>query len=201
MNPNPYLTESQRIRLQQVCVGIAGAGGLGSNCAMHMVRAGVTRLVIVDFDRVCASNLNRQFYFSDQLDQLKTFALRDNLLRINPALDLVLHEQRVTEENAWPLFQSCDVIVEAFDVDATKHMLISTLLPYGKPIVAATGLAGFGKSNAMRVRKFGSHLYLIGDGISAVSAEKQCFPSSPRVGIAAAMQANTVMSILLEEPL
>lgn len=201
MNPNAYLTNSQLPHLQTARIGIAGAGGLGSNCAMHLVRAGLSRFVIVDFDRVSASNLNRQFYFADQLDQFKTLALRTNLLRINPDLDLTLHTQRVTAENAWALFDTCNIIVEAFDAEASKHMLISTLLPYGKPLVAATGLAGFGQSNEMRVRKFGSTLYVVGDGVSAVSAEKQSFPSSPRVGIAAAMQANTVMAILLGAPL
>lgn len=201
MNPNAYLTNSQRTHLHTARIGIAGAGGLGSNCAMHLVRAGLSRFVIVDFDRVSASNLNRQFYFADQLDQFKTLALRTNLLRINPDLDLTLHTQRVTAENAWALFDTCNIIVEAFDAEASKHMLISTLLPYGKPLVAATGLAGFGQSNEMRVRKFGSTLYVVGDGVSAVSAEKQSFPSSPRVGIAAAMQANTVMAILLGAPL
>lgn len=201
MNPNSYLTDIQRTRLQAIRIGIAGAGGLGSNCAMHLVRAGLNRFVIVDFDRVSPSNLNRQFYFADQLDQLKTFALRDNLLRINPDLDLITHQQRVTEENAWTLFNTCDIVVEAFDTETSKHMIISTLLPYGKPIVAATGLAGFGRSNEMRVQKLGRNLYIIGDGVSAVSAENQCFPASPRVGIAAAMQANTVMAILLGDPL
>ena len=63
MSANPYLTPAERAVLERARIGIAGAGGLGSNCAMHLVRAGVRRLVVADFDVVGESNLNRQFFF------------------------------------------------------------------------------------------------------------------------------------------
>ena len=63
-------------------IGIAGAGGLGSNVAVNLVRTGVKKLKIVDFDVVDESNLNRQFYFMDQVGRPKVEALRENLLRI-----------------------------------------------------------------------------------------------------------------------
>ncbi|MBP5226911.1 MAG: ThiF family adenylyltransferase, partial [Kiritimatiellae bacterium] len=75
MGANTCLTVRERAILDRARVGIAGAGGLGSNCAMHLVRAGLTRLVIADFDIVNESNLNRQFYFRDQLGQKKVTAL------------------------------------------------------------------------------------------------------------------------------
>ena len=71
MQTNLYLTPGERTRLAAATVGIAGAGGLGSNCALHLVRSGVGRLVIADFDVVNDSNLNRQFYFRDQIGRKK----------------------------------------------------------------------------------------------------------------------------------
>jgi len=192
---NPYLTEAQRIILEKVRIGIAGAGGLGSNCAAHLVRSGIRRFVIADFDTVCESNLNRQFFFADQLGRLKTEALRENLLRINPGLDLTLFSGRITPENAPELFAECDMVAECFDNRDAKAMLIEALLPSGKPLICASGLAGFGHSNALKVRRIGRNCYMAGDMETSVS--ETCPPLSPRVGIAAAMEANTILALLL----
>ncbi len=69
MGANTYLTERERDILENAKVGIAGAGGLGSNVAMLLVRAGMKKLVIADFDTVNESNLNRQFFFRHQLEE------------------------------------------------------------------------------------------------------------------------------------
>ena len=61
MSANTYLTERERRILESARVGIAGAGGLGSNVSMLLVRAGIRKFVIADFDEVNESNLNRQF--------------------------------------------------------------------------------------------------------------------------------------------
>lgn len=192
---NPYLTDVQREILEKACIGIAGAGGLGSNCAAHLVRCGIRRFVIADFDTVCESNLNRQFFFADQLGRLKTEALRENLLRITPDLSLTLFSGKVTRENAPRLFASCDAVAECFDNDDVKSMLIDALLPSGKPLVCASGLAGYGNSNSMKVRRIGRNCYMAGDLETSVS--ENCPPFSPRVGIAAAMEANTILALLL----
>lgn len=199
MGANTCLTVRERAILDRARVGIAGAGGLGSNCAMHLVRAGLTRLVIADFDIVNESNLNRQFYFRDQLGQKKVTALAENLRRIEPRLELELRDIRLTRDNSADCFADCSVIVEAFDGAAAKAMLLAALIPTGKPIVSASGLAGWGRSNEIRTRRVGENLVLVGDCASGVRAG--CAPVSPRVGIAAAMEANAVMALLLGEPL
>lgn len=192
---NPYLGAAERARIEAARVGVAGAGGLGSNCLAHLVRCGVRRFVIADFDTVSESNLNRQFFFADQLGMPKVEAVAANLRRINPALELELHPERVTAENAVRRFGSCDVTVEAFDDPDAKTMLIRALLPLGKPVVAASGIAGWGRSNTMRVQRIGQRLYMAGDRATGISEETP--PHSPRVGIAAAQQANTVMALIL----
>ncbi|WP_419646990.1 sulfur carrier protein ThiS adenylyltransferase ThiF [Victivallis vadensis] len=192
---NPYLGAAERARIEAARVGVAGAGGLGSNCLAHLVRCGVRRFVIADFDTVSESNLNRQFFFADQLGMPKVEAVAANLRRINPALELELYPERVTAANAVRRFGNCDVTVEAFDDPDAKTMLIRALLPLGRPVVAASGIAGWGRSNAMRVQRIGKQLYMAGDRATGISEETP--PYSPRVGIAAAQQANTVMALIL----
>ena len=198
MSANPYLTPEERAVLERAKVGLAGAGGLGSNCAMHLVRAGVKHLVFADFDVVNASNLNRQFFFRDQLGQKKVEALKANLLRIEPDLDLQAVDTRLDAAQCRSLFADCDVVVEAFDAVEAKTMILAALMPTKKPLVTASGLAGWGRSNALRVRRMGS-VVAIGDGETGVAPDVA--PVSPRVGIAAAMQANAVVSILLGKEL
>jgi sulfur carrier protein ThiS adenylyltransferase len=198
MSANTYLTPSERAVLEAARVGIAGAGGLGSNCAMHLVRAGVRHLTVVDFDVVNESNLNRQFFFRDQLGLKKVEALKANLLRIDPGADIRSVDLRLAAASARESFADCDIVVEAFDVVEAKAMLVAALAPSGKRIVTASGLAGWGRSNAMQVRRMGN-IVAVGDGETAVG--ENTAPASPRVGIAAAMQANSVVAMLLGEEL
>lgn len=195
MEINPSLSPQERETLGRAVIGIAGAGGLGSNCAMHLVRCGVGKLVIADFDRVSGGNLNRQFFFADQVGRPKVEALGENLRRIVPGVELSLHDLAVDGGNAADLFGNCGIVVEAFDSGAAKQMLIRAMLAAGKTVVAASGLAGWGRSNELKLRRIGGgKLYLIGDAESDVAHSP---PFSPRVGIAAAMQANTVIALLL----
>ena len=199
MSANTYLKAEERKVLESARIGIAGAGGLGSNCAMHLVRAGVRHLTVADFDVVNESNLNRQFFFRDQLGQKKVEALKANLLRIDPEADIRAVDVKLDADSARELFADCDIVVEAFDVADAKAMLAAALLPRGKRLVTASGLAGWGRSNAMRVRMMGSRLVAVGDGETAVG--ENAAPASPRVGIAAAMQANSVVAMLLGKEL
>ena len=199
MSANPYLTPAERAILEKVRIGVAGAGGLGSNCAMHLVRSGIRHLVVADFDVVGESNLNRQFFFRDQLGMKKVDALKANLLRIDPEVDVQAVDVRLDAASTRELFEDCDIVVEAFDVVEAKTMILSTLMPLGMRLVTASGLAGWGKSNAMRVRKMGPNVVVVGDGETGVATDVA--PASPRVGIAAAMEANTVVAWLLGKEL
>ena len=194
MAANTYLAPEERAALESVRVGIAGAGGLGSNCAMHLVRSGVKHITIADFDVVNESNLNRQFFFHDQIGQKKVEAIKANLLRIEPDADIRAVDIRLDASSAREIFADCGIVVEAFDDVDAKVMLVSALASSGKKLVTASGLAGWGRSNAMRVRKMGS-IVAIGDGETSVG--DGAAPVSPRVGIAAAMEANAVVSLLL----
>lgn len=199
MSANPYLTPAERAVLEKVRIGVAGAGGLGSNCAMHLVRSGIRHLVVSDFDVVNESNLNRQFFFRDQLGMKKVEALKANLLRIDPEAEIQAVDVRLDAASTRELFRNCDVVVEAFDAVEAKTMILSALMPLGTRLVTASGLAGWGNSNTMRVRKMGANVVVVGDGETGVRADAA--PTSPRVGIAAAMEANAVVAWLLGKEL
>jgi sulfur carrier protein ThiS adenylyltransferase len=183
--------------LRRSSVGIAGAGGLGSTVAVALARAGVGRLVIADFDRVEPGNLNRQQYFVDQVGRVKVEALKENLVRINPFALYETHEVRLTRRNAAEIFRAVDVLVEAFDKAEAKEMLIETCLRRfpGRPIVAASGLAGFGGNNKLHTRRMGN-LYICGDETS--QPPRGVSPMAPRVGVVAHMQANLAVELLVK---
>jgi sulfur carrier protein ThiS adenylyltransferase len=179
-------------------VGIAGAGGLGSNCAVALARIGVGKLIICDFDVITKDNLNRQYYFYEQVGQKKVFALGDNIHFINPDVNVEAHAVKLYPERIVSIFKNCDVIVEAFDLADMKQMIIETVLEYlpDIPMVSGIGMAGWGDNSSIGFRKI-DNLYICGDEKTEIAED--CPPLAPRVGIVANMQANTVLEILLEK--
>jgi sulfur carrier protein ThiS adenylyltransferase len=186
------------LHLSKFSVGIAGVGGLGSNCAAALVRSGIGSLVISDFDLVSLSNLNRQFYFSDQVGIKKVEALRDNLLRIRDDVDIVSYDTVIKEDNIEEIFKNCDIIVEAFDRADMKEMLARKVIALwpGRPLIIGSGMAGYGMLENIRVRDLGDKLFSCGDEVSEVSEDLP--PLAPRVGIVASMQADLVIDILMK---
>ena len=93
---------------------MAGLGGLGSHVSVFLVRAGVGHLHLIDFDKVDLTNLNRQHYFISHLGMDKTEALKEQLLQINPWLDIKTSCERVTEENIPRLFSEGRYYLRSF---------------------------------------------------------------------------------------
>lgn len=190
-------TEVQNILLA-ASVGIAGLGGLGSNIAVQLARLGVGRLVLCDFDVVELSNLNRQYYTTRDIGKLKTEALVDQLMKINPYLCYVSHNVRITPENASLLFNGCSVVCEALDEASQKAMLVETLMSElpELPIVSGNGMAGFDSINQIKTRRAMRKLYICGDEISDAKQENAAL-AAPRVLACAAQQANMAVRLLL----
>ena len=122
-----HSAETQEL-LSRGRVAVAGLGGLGSNVASALARIGVGHLHLIDFDRVDLTNLNRQQYFLEHVGMYKTDALRSQLLKINPWLDITTDCVRVTEENLQELFLGEDIICEAFDDPEAKSTLVCGIL-------------------------------------------------------------------------
>ncbi|HOK42617.1 MAG TPA: sulfur carrier protein ThiS adenylyltransferase ThiF [Thermoclostridium caenicola] len=190
-----YIGRERLEKLQKIKIGIAGAGGLGSNCAFNLVRSGFRKLKIVDFDFVEPANLNRQFYFIDQLGMPKVVALRQNLLRINPDLELETLQVKIDAGNIMELFGDCDVIVEAFDNIAGKTLLAEKFYSSGKLVVCASGLAGWGSSDEIKIRKIHPKFFMVGDLVTEVGRDVP--PISPRVNVTAAKQADIVLDYIM----
>ena len=181
--------------LKTKTAAIAGAGGLGSNIASLLVRSGVYNLIIADFDSVELSNLNRQQFFYNQIGALKTEALKENLLKINPYINITTVSVKITEDNAAALFAGADILIEALDGADMKAMLIEAwcrAFPR-KYIVAASGLAGIGRSRLIKPAAYGN-LIICGDQISQAGESNGLI--APRVAMTAALQANCAVEIL-----
>ena len=191
-----------RDRLHASSVSIVGCGGLGSNVAAMLLRSGVRRLTLIDFDVVDASNLNRQLFFRDQIGRLKTEALAETLRRIDPEADLTLHSLRATSDNLVGLVRGADVVIEAVDRADTKAMVVNTCMESlpDVPLVTASGLAGSASANDVATERPCDNLYLVGDLTSDVTAGHPLLAS--RVMVAAAHEAHAAIRRLLglEEP-
>ncbi len=198
----PATEQELRARLHASSVAIVGCGGLGSNVAAMLLRSGVRRLTLIDFDVVETSNLNRQLFFRDQIGRPKTEALAETLLRIDPGAELTLHTLRVTAANLVGLVRGADAIVEAVDRADTKAMVVNTCMEAlpEVPLVTASGLAGFDSANDVATERPCDNLYLVGDLRSDVTAGHALFAS--RVMVAAAHEAHAVIRRLLgfDEP-
>ena len=180
----------------EASVAICGLGGLGSNVALALARAGVGRLHLIDFDLVDISNLNRQQYNACQVGMAKTEAMKDNISAAAPYVELVTDTVRINDENAESLLREDDVICEAFDDPEAKAMLVNLTLERmpEKYVVAASGMAGLGSSNDIRTRRVAEKFYICGDGVSDIDDGPGLI--APRVMLCAAHQANMILRIL-----
>ena len=187
-----YFTKDEVARLRAARVGIAGAGGLGSNVALMLARSGVEDMLIIDDDVVDASNLNRQQYWPRHVGRPKVEALAELLRELNPRIRLELMNARLDEATLPPLLPVCPIWVEAFDAPEAKTLLVERALLSGRRIASASGVAGVG-GPAMQRRKLGN-LVLVGDFQSDVAFAP---PLAPRVTQAAALLADAVLEFIL----
>ena len=172
-------------KIKNSVVGIAGLGGLGSSIAVALARVGVGKLILVDFDIVEPSNLNRQQYFVDQIGMPKVEALRKNIAAINPCVRVKTYKEKLDRSNGEKILQEAEVVVEAFDRAEEKALLINIVsekMP-DKYIVAASGVAGYGDSNEIKTVRFSSKIFIVGDQRTA--AQPGVGLMAPRVGVTA----------------
>lgn len=191
--------EELQNKISAARVAVCGLGGLGSNIAIALARAGVGHLHLIDFDRVDLTNLNRQQYAVGQLGQYKTDALRETLSLVSPYCDVTCDTIQVTEENLPDLLKTEDYICEAFDRAEAKAMLVSGVLEHfpEKYLVAASGLAGLGSANTIQTRRVSKRFYLCGDGTSDSSVGLGLVAS--RVLVCAAHEANMILRLIAGE--
>jgi len=183
-------------KLEEAIVGIAGCGGLGSNIAIALARIGIGKLILVDFDVVEPTNLNRQQYFLSDIGKRKVDALEEKLRMINPFLQIEKRCEKLNAANVKIIFKDAHIIVEAFDKVSEKAMLVKVFsgnVFKEKYLVTASGLAGFGNPNSIKTKKLAKNIFVCGDNKTDFLAEGVM---APRVMIAAGHQANKVVELV-----
>jgi len=185
-------------RISSATVAVCGLGGLGSNIAIALSRAGVGKLILIDFDKVDITNLHRQQYKAGQIGMYKTDALCESLSEIAPYVTIEIHTVKLNEENIGVLLGNADIVCEAFDDAEAKAMLTNYVLEKmpDKYLVAASGMAGLGDANQIKTRKITEHFYLCGDGESDVNEGIGLISS--RVMLCAAHEAHVILQILTQ---
>ena len=186
-------------KLKSATVAVLGLGGLGSNVAIALARAGVGKLILADFDKVDITNLNRQQYKASQTGMTKTAAIFENLKEISPYLEITTYDERITEENIGRICSDADVICEAFDDPEAKAMLVNHVLENmpDKYLVAASGMAGFKSANLIKTRKLSPKFFICGDGVSDVNDGIGLVSS--RVMACASHEAHMIVRIIIGE--
>ena len=195
---NKEKTEKIKKKLKGSCIGIAGLGGLGSNAAVALARAGIGRLILIDFDVIEESNLTRQYYFLDQIGEPKTIALQNNIKKINPNVIIDSYNEKLEKGSMEKRFKDCDVIIEALDSAETKTAFIEEILTklLDKPVVAASGVAGYGHSDRITTKRLGNLCMCYDE--QALSSDDDVL-MAPRVAIMANWEANLAIEIILGE--
>lgn len=193
---NKGLTEAQKKKLRNAHVAVVGLGGIGSNTAVWLTRIGIGHLYLYDFDKVELSNLNRQYYFLPDIGRYKAEALTKHLQQINPYAKLYPKVIRLTQKNIPLYLESADIICEALDKAESKALLVNTILSLypEKTIIAANGIAGFGKAEQLVSKHISKNLYLCGDNKSDCLTLPLC---GARIAICAAQQALLTIRIIL----
>lgn len=190
--------EEMRTKLRNARVAVAGLGGLGSNIAVMLARSGIGELLLVDFDTVDVTNLNRQTYLIPQLGKPKAEALPEILYQINPYLTYRSVCIKVTPDNVKELFSEYPIVCEAFDKPDQKAMLVRELLMQCPKtiVVSGNGMAGYADANEIRTCQVMKRLYVCGDQSTDVGNGIGLI--APRVAVCAAHEANKVLQLIMQ---
>ena len=130
-------------KLKESKVAVFGIGGVGSYTVEALARSGVGKLVLVDHDEVCVSNINRQIHATSKtVGQSKAELMKTRVLEINPNIEVIVYKEMYTAETASKLLdKSYDYVVDAIDMVTSKIDLIERTKAMGIPIISAMGAA------------------------------------------------------------
>ena len=132
----PEVGMDGQLKLKQAKVLLIGAGGLGAPLGLYLAAAGVGRIGLVDFDVVDFTNLQRQVTFgTSDVGRPKIEAARERLSNLNPEIEIVPREAKLTSENALEILRDYDVIVDGSDNFPTRYLVNDACILLGKPNV------------------------------------------------------------------
>ncbi|MEU6643667.1 adenylyltransferase/sulfurtransferase MoeZ [Saccharomonospora sp. NPDC046836] len=123
-------------RLKNAKVLVIGAGGLGSPALLYLAAAGVGTLGVIDFDVVDESNLQRQvIHGQSDIGKPKAVSAKESIAEINPLINVILHQEQLTTDNALEVFRGYDLILDGTDNFATRYLVNDAAVLLGKPYV------------------------------------------------------------------
>ncbi len=179
-------------RLKHTCVAVIGLGGVGSYAAEALARSGIGRFILIDFDTVGPSNLNRQIIaLHSSLGLAKTSMMQQRILDINPQAEIIIHNEFLDQENREKLLTGADYILDAIDSLGPKIGLLEYLVRSERKFISVMGagnrfdpnqihLSTIDKSHncplARRVRKFLGRRGIKGKFPCVYSSELPCKP-------------------------
>ena len=132
----PEIGDAGQEKLKKAKVLVIGAGGLGCPVLQYIATAGVGTIGIVDFDKVEIHNLHRQIlYTENQVGQAKSTTAKSVLENLNPLIDIIAFEEKLTAENAVRIIQNFDMVVDGCDNFATRYLINDTCVTLGKSLV------------------------------------------------------------------
>jgi molybdopterin-synthase adenylyltransferase len=189
----PGFGEEGQNKLKHATVFIAGAGGLGSPAAFYLAAAGVGKLVIVDFDTVDLSNLNRQvIHWTSDINRPKVESAREKLLALNPWLKIEIHQKRLNAENIGDLIAGSHAIVDALDSLQARYILNRVSQVYRVPLMHGA-VSGFEGRIMTVIPGTSACLMCLYRGID-VSAKTPVLGATP--GVVACLQVTEVVKYL-----
>ena len=132
--PDVGMTGQKRLKNAKVLV--IGAGGLGSPALLYLAAAGVGTLGVVDFDEVDESNLQRQvIHGQSDIGKPKAVSAKESIAEVNPLVEVVVHEERLDNDNVLEIFSGYDLIIDGTDNFATRYMVNDAAVLLGKPYI------------------------------------------------------------------
>lgn len=181
-------------KLSKARVAILGCGGLGSNVAILLARAGVGSLVLFDYDKVDYSNLNRQNFDLNDIDRLKTYATRDKIKAIAPYCQVACFNHRLDKPTLESYLDQAPIFVEAFDDPKAKAMAFDLMANQPqKYLVSVSGIGGLGDIGDVQKKSLGP-ITIYGD----FHTDQDQGLYSPTVMLYAALEAGQVLRIIKE---
>lgn len=187
-------------RLKASCALIAGLGGLGSAAALYLAAAGIGRLVLVDFDTVSLSNLQRQVLHNDsRIGQSKVASARQALAAVNPHVTLKAVDRALDDEALSALLAECDIVLDCTDNVAAREQLNRCCYPRRVPLISGAAIRMEGQISVFRYQP-GEPCYrclsrLFGaESLTCTEAGVM----GPLVGIIGALQAMEAVKVLTD---
>ena len=195
----PQVEINGQQKLAQSKVLIIGLGGLGSPVAMYLAAAGVGYMVLIDFDRVDLSNLQRQIvHDTSQIGQYKAISAQEKLQALNPEIQITVLNQQFSENLSLTLFSDIDVVVDCSDNFATRFVINAACVRMKIPLVSGAALRWSGQVSVFLPAQEQSPcyqcLYNNSDEQAEVCSEAGIL--APLVGIIGSVQATEVLKVL-----